>query len=323
MRYKDVRELSYELVEQVRTRYKGHGWLGKKPDPDRPLFDWERVERAIKGAIDTHVLPGPDAYIVRPLDDIDIAIQACEMGMGGVVYKGIFGDTARSARLAQKVVEQWAKERGKESPRIIGGMVLGYPVGGLNPEAVRWNAKVGGKFVWTPVNDSSHTRKLWGVPGGIEVIGKDDKVVPELREIFGIIAKYDLVLALSHHSTRERFIMIDDAREAGVKRILIVHATESIVKMSVEQMKTAADKGAYLELCCLDFNPNELIWDEWLEAIKEVGADHIILATDAGNYRVGVPAVQYRALLGRLLELGVSDADLEKMAKTNPRNLIF
>ena len=323
MRYEDIRELSYELIEQVRTRYKGHGWDTAKWDPDTPILDFERVYRALRGSIDTHVLPGPDGWVNRPLDDIDIAIEACKVGMGGVVYKGM-DSTVRSARLAQKVVDQWAKEHGKESPKIIGGVTLGTLVGGLNPEAVRWSAKIGGKFVWTPVNDSSHTRKLWGLTGGIEVIGKDDKVLPELREIFRIIAKYDLVLAFSHQSSRERLIMIDDAKEEGVKRMLIVHATESIVKMSIEQMKMAAEKGAYIELCCLDFNPIELIWDEWLEIIKEVGADHIILATDAGNYHCGAnPTIQYTALLGRLLEFGVSDEDVEKMTKINPRKLIF
>ncbi len=321
MKYKDVHEISYEprWSEQASALYKGLGW-GKSPDA--PLFDLEHVDQLMQGAIDTHIHSGPDAYITRVQDDLDIAIQACQAGMGAVVYKCLSAPTARSAKITQKVIDQWAKEHNKESTKVIGGIVLSYAVGGLNPEAVRCTARLGGRVVWTPVVDSSHHHKITGQPGGIEVVD-GDKVVPELREIFKIIAKYDMVLALCHHSTRERFIMIDDAKEEGVKRISIVHPTESLVKMSITQMEIAAEKGAYLELCCLDFSEREIIWDEWLEIIKQVGVDHIILGTDVGNWKLPPPVMQYRTLLGRLLESGIPETDIERMAKTNPRKLIF
>lgn len=72
MKYKDIHELSYELMEQVRRRYKRHGVLKEKLDPDAPLFDFERVYRVMRGAIDTHVHPGPD--------DIDIATKLARWG---------------------------------------------------------------------------------------------------------------------------------------------------------------------------------------------------------------------------------------------------
>lgn len=322
MRYEDIHEVCFETqwLEQARALYKE---IGHFRDPDAPLLDMQKVTQLLEGAIDTHVHPGPDALILRPLDGAEIAIQACEMGMGAVVYKSSRRPTVCEARLAQKIVDQWANEHGKKSTKVIGGIVLGYAVGGLNAVAVRNAVKIGGKFVWTPVTDSSHHHKISGRAGGIEVIGKGDEVVPQLREIFKIIARYDAVLVLCHHSTRERFIMIDDAKEEGVKRISIVHPTESLTKMSIAQMKMAAEKGAYLELCCVDFGRPEVIWDEWLEVIKEVGADHIILASDCGSWAFPPPATQYRSLIIRLLQSGVPEADIEKMVKINARNLIF
>jgi len=323
MKYEDIHEVSLEpkWLEVARGLYKEITRFSS--EPDALLFDSERVDRLLQGAIDTHTHPGPDPYVFRPLDVADIGIQACQMGMAAVAYKTHFVPSVTSVKLAQKIVDRWAKENGKESTKLIGGIVLDYPVGGLNPKAVRSAIRLGGKFVWTPVFDSSHHHRITEQPGGIEVIGKDNKVVPELREIFQIIAKYDVVLALCHHSTRERFIMIDDAKEEGVKRILIVHATESLTKMSIEQMKIAAEKGAYLELCCLNLGEPEIIWAEWMEIIKEVGTDHIILATDCGSWLFPPPAAQYKSLLIRLLKSGIPEADIEKMAKINPRKLIF
>ena len=321
MKYDDIHELSLEpkWLNQAKALYK---WLGYSKDPDASPFYFGRVIRLQQGAIDTHIHSGPDP-IYRPQDEVDIGIQACQLGMAAVVYKSLHAPSTRSAIIAQRAVDQWAKENGRESTRLVGGVALDYPVGGLNPTAVRSNLRLGGKFVWTPVLDSSHHRKVVERPPGIEVIDKNGEVVPDLREIFKIIAKYDAVLALCHHTTRERFIMIDAAKEEGVKRILIVHPTESLVKMSIDQMKIAAQKGAYLELCCLDFKEPEVMWEEWIETIREVGADHIVLATDCGNWQFPPPVTQFRTFLGKLLVSGIPDADVEKMAKINPQKLIF
>ena len=322
MSYEDIHEVCLEpyWVEQARKLYIQ---VGHWKDPDEPVLDMERVFRILKGAIDTHIHPGPDPNVLRPLDEAEIAIQACEIGIGGVAYKVPWYPSAYTARLTQRIVDRWAKDNGREPTKVIGGIVLGNRIGGLNAVAVREALKVGGRIVWTPVADSSHHCKIAERPGGIEMIGKDDRVLPELREIFKIIAKYDAVLTLCHHTTRERFIMIDDAKEEGVKRISIVHPTESLTKMSIDQMKTAAQKGAYLELCCIDFAEPEVIWDEFLKIIKEVGADHIIIASDCGNSAFPPPAAQFKAFVYRLLQSGVPDGDVEKMAKVNPRKLIF
>ena len=74
---------------------------------------------------------------------------------------------------------------------------------------------------------------------------------------------------------------------------------------------------------CIDFRESEILWDEWIEIIKEVGADHIVLGTDCGHAMLPPPAAQYWILLYKLLESGISEADIEKMARINPRKLIF
>ncbi len=317
MKYEGIHEAYKGLEEEVRALY--NTMLTATP------IDLEVITRLMQGAIDDHVHPGPDHKARRWYNDCELAIQACEIGMGGIVLKCHSGPSTRSAALAQWAVNQWAREHNKKSIKVVGGVALDYHVGGLNPEAVRVNAQMGGRFVWTPHLDSSHQRRIMtGQPdaGGIEVV-KGDKVVPELEEIFKIIVEYDLVLCICHHTTRERYIMVDAALEAGVKRIELVHVFQPSVKLTIPQMKEFAKKGVYMSHMAATLVPPEFPLDESVKAIKEVGADHFVLGTDGGNYKLPPPAEAYRTMVGLLLERGISEADLEKMARINAERLIF
>ena len=316
MTYEDVRELSLDMTEEFRAIYKLF-------TPKGAPLDLIKLDELVQGTFDTHMHPAPDAYAARPLDDVQLAIEACKIGMGGIVLKCHSFPTARGARIAQRLVDDWAKTNGKESPRIIGGAVLNQNIGGLNPEAVESVVGLGGRFIWTPNLDASHHRRLYGLTGGIEVIDDDGKVTGDFAEILRLIAEYDLVLSITHQSTRERFIMVDAAVEAGVERIEICHPNHPSGKMSIEQMKHVASKGAYLGLYCVNFAAPLFSLDEMLEAIKVVGADRIVIGTDLGNWVVPPPAINYKILLGLLLANGVSEQDINKMAKDNPRSLIL
>jgi hypothetical protein len=312
----DIQELSYEMGEEIKHIY---DLFTPKGTP----IDLEKVDELMVGAIDTHIHPAPDAYAARPFDDVQLGIQACEMEMGAVVFKGHSFPTVRTARIADRIVGEWADTHGKNRTRILGGAVLNYNIGGLNPEAVESVAGLGGKFIWTPNIDSSHQRKITGAEGGIEVINDKDKVVPELLEIFNLIAKHDLVLSITHHSTKERFIMVDAAVEAGVKRIEICHPTAPVTKMNIDQMKVLAKKGAYLGIYCVNFAPPLFSIGETIEVIQAIGPDHFVLGTDLGNWRVPPPAINYKIFLGLLLERGITETDIRKMAKKNAEALIF
>ncbi|MFC1895917.1 DUF6282 family protein, partial [Thermodesulfobacteriota bacterium] len=291
--------------------------------PKGTPIDLKKLDELMVGAIDTHIHPAPDAYAARTFDDVQLAIQACEMGMGAVVFKCHSFPTVRSAKIADRIVGEWADSHGKSRTRVIGGAVLNYNVGGLNPAAVESVAGMGGRFIWTPNIDSSHQHKITGVDGGIKVIDDKDMVVPELQEILDLIAKHDLVLSLTHHSTKECYIMVDAAIEAGVKRIEICHPTAPVTKMNIDQMKVLANKGAYLGIYCVNFAPPLFSIEETVEVIQAIGSDHFVLGTDLGNWRVPPPAMNYSIYLGLLLDRGIPEADIRKMSKTNAENLIF
>ena len=322
-KYDDIHEMSYdeEQIHYVKTIYETAHY---PPDP----HTFEVVEQLIQGAIDIHCHCGPCAVVQRSFNEIEYGIEATKAGMAAIVNKALTAPTARSAALAQTVVDQWAKEHNMKSAKIIGGAGLNYATGGLNPNAVTNAAKLGGRFVWTPVHDSAHAHRidtLTGMKrsGGIEVINESGEVLPELKEVFKVIAECDMVLSLSHHSTRERFAMIDTAKEMGIKRISIAHPFNPLTRMSVEQMKIAADKGAYLEHLYVDFSPHIWNWDETIEAIQKIGADHFVLGSDSGRWDMPPPIPLYRIMIAKFLLRGIPQGDIEKMVRLNAEKLIW
>jgi len=288
-----------------------------------PLFDLDRVWKLIEGSIDFHVHSYPEAYNTRLYDELDLAIQAINLKMRAMVFKCASGFSVRSAYVAQKAANQWADAHEKNRIDLFGGVVLNYCVGGLNPEAVLASYKMGGRFVWLPNRDASFHHKVMGTPGGINVLDESDQVVPALKEIFAMIAEGDMILSLCHQGTKERFIMIDEAKKIGVKRIEVCHPNQVTAKMTVEQMKIAADKGAYIGYYCTRFRPLQWSWDEFMQVYEIVGPDRIIASTDNGHFEAPSPADSLRMYVAGMLLRGVSEKDIEKMIQINPARLLY
>lgn len=120
----------------------------------------------------------------------------------------------------------------------------------------------------------------------------------------------------------------------GIEKIAVTHAMADAPGLSLEQMKQAAADGAYLELDFLNdlMGPEaHLEWmHEWSQvsiadmaaAIKEVGADHFILATDLGQSGNPIHPDGYEMLVRGLEEEGIPRADIEKMMSDNPAKLL-
>ena len=286
------------------------------------LFDMHRVWRIMDGAIDVHCHSGPEAYAARSANELEMSLRACEAGLGAVVYKCHSTPSTRSAQLIQNVVNQWAKDHGKRKTDVFGGVVLNNSVGGLNPEAVVVNARLDGKYVWLPTLDSVPDREWAKLPGGVEVFDAKGGVVEPLKQIFDLIAQTEMVLGLCHQKGKEQLVLLDEARKAGVRRIEIVHPTYSIFKMSIDEMKVAVEKRAYLGIYSFSLNPN-FDADLILRVIKEIGPEFLVMGSDCGMYTGDSPVDGMRRLITWMLQSGVPDKDVERIAKANARELLY
>jgi len=150
--------------------------------------------------------------------------------------------------------------------------------------------------VWFPTFDADHHVKHFkDAPEGIKVLGADGGVLPAVREVLKICAERKLVVHTGHLSPSEALAIIEAGRDMGVDRMVVTHAQFEVVNMSFEQMKKAASMGAKLELCAMGPLMGPEAHMEWMRhwrrvkveetaaAVKEVGAQNFILATDLGQ----------------------------------------
>lgn len=280
----------------------------------------------LKGLIDFHVHSGPDSF-TRSVTDFEIAKIARDRGMGALVLKNHFTMTADRAVLAERVTGM----------RCYGGVVLNRAVGGLNAEAIKRMMTFTGeraKVVWLPTFDAENHVKRFGEERPFVSVVRDGKPVAEMKEVFELVAKHDLVLETGHSSAEECLIIVRAARKAGIKKILITHGMADPIGMTVGQMKATTKLGAKIECVWLtnltgptSHLPTMRHWKkistkEYAKAIREVGPKHFVLASDLGQYLNPIPTDGLKSFVLGLQEAGFSVAEIQLMCRTNPAALL-
>ena len=104
--------------------------------------------------------------------------------------------------------------------------------------------------------------------------------------------------------------------------------------MSIDEQREAAKLGAFIEHAYIGvyLGPQSSVprfqsWrgasvEQMAAAIKAVGAERSILASDMGAAPLDLPINGFVAFVKRLGELGASDAQLDEMTRKNPSALL-
>jgi len=280
------------------------------------------------GVIDMHTHTHPDVF-GRNMDDIDLATLAKARGMRGIVIKNHISETASRAALTMHAVP---------GIEVWGGIVLNNGVGGINPVAVEWMHRFygsRGKIVWLPTFESDKHVKTFGKPTdvGIEV-APGGKVLPQMEEVLKIIAKENLVLATGHVHPYEVLAVTRRGKELGVKNMIVTHGLTSVPGLTMEQAREAVGNGAVIEICYLQFQagPNSHLpflthWTQIgakqvAQAIKELGAQNLVVSTDLGQSANMVHPDGVEAAIGAMKREGISDGDIDLMMRKTPARLL-
>jgi Family of unknown function (DUF6282) len=291
----------------------------------------DRARELVRGAYDTHIHISPDV-VKRRVSDVRLAERFAELGLAGFGLKSHYTSTAERARVVSEAVP---------AVDTIGTITLNRAVGGLNPVAVEIAAREGARIVWFPTVSSENEqhevlaadpdgkvpvwvrfelelREAGIVPAPVPVVS-DGELVAEAREVLGVIARHDLVLATGHLARDEIFALIDGAVEAGVERIVVTHPEFPSQRLPIEDQCALADRGAVMERAFTTPYTGKCSWELVFEASRAVGPERTVWSTDLGQ--VFNPPVEdgLAIMADRFLEAGFDDEEVRTMAVANTR----
>jgi hypothetical protein len=274
-------------------------------------------ENPLSGVIDIHVHCAPDSA-PRKIDAIDLARMAKGRGMRGMVLKNHYEPTASLAYVVRKEVP---------GIEVFGGVDLNLSVGGMNPSAVEHMAATTGgfgRFVWMSTFDSEAQVRYSKQDRPFVRISQNGELLPETKQVIAVIAKRNLVLATGHPTAEEALMLVREGRTQGVKHMVVTHAMMSPIHMSDAQMLEAAKMGAYIEFVYngLIGSYKEFTFKDYARAIRYVGVEHCILASDMGQPTNPMHPDGLVLLFNGLKEQGITTAEINRMAKENPARLL-
>ena len=274
----------------------------------------------LQGVTDIHTHGDPDSR-PRKLDVIEWARSAKAAGMRAIVLKNHYAPTAQAAYLVRQVVP---------GIEVYAGFSLDGPVGGLNVQAVEQaNAFKGQtlRIIWMPTFDSENDVKFAKANRPFVAVSKNGRLLPEVIDVLKVLAKDNLVLATGHSSAEEDLLLVKEGRALGIRQIVVTHPLAPSIHMSIPQMQEAAKMGAVLEFCAGQVLPTASPATRnnvkpYVDAIHAIGAEHAILSSDLGQPENPYPIDGWKLYLEMLRKGGITDAELDRMAKTNPATLL-
>lgn len=276
---------------------------------------------SLKGICDMHVHTNPDLRL-RAYSDLQLADAAVRVGARAIVIKSHLGFTVNRAAIVNDYVRKVYGEN--TGFTMYGGVVMNKVIGGVNPEAVEKGLKLGAKEIWLPTQSAKrHLEKMGQNPlDGIELV-RDGKVIPELKDVFNLIRDYDVALGTAHVSPVEAFVIVEAARDAGVKKIIITHPEWWVCDYSIDdQIRLVKDYDVILERCYAQNmgkgKPYHLNLKENAELIKEVGYEHVMVDTDGGQTENPDWETEMYEYMHYLLEYGIPIEHIYHMTKTIP-----
>jgi hypothetical protein len=275
------------------------------------------VFRTLDGVIDIHLHGFPDDR-ARSVDGVEAAQLALSAGMRAIVLKNHYTSTAGLAYIVRRQVP---------GIEVFGGIDLNLTVGGINQAAVRYMTRVSGgwgRFVWMPTFDSENQVRYSGEDRPFVAVSRGGELLSEVREVIGIIAEHDLILATGHSAAEEGLMLLREGRRQGVGRMVVTHAMNEPILMDIGQMQEAARLGAFIEFVGSSMRTPDASArvDRFAAAIRSIGPEFCILSSDLGQAENELPPNGLAAFLIALQARGFTEEEIDQMSKENPARLL-
>ena len=279
------------------------------------------------GLVDTHVHTAPDV-IPRLMTDSQLAAAVDAAGYRAVVLKSHHTVTAARATMAQEHAVD---------AQILGGAVLNVQAtGGINPHAVDTALRLGGRVIWMPTitaaNQVRHAaekgitsgnlQRLGTIEGpGLSVLDDEGRPTADVCRVLDLVAAAGATLATGHIGPAEIMQVVPEARRRGVPNVLVTHPEHSCVGLGLDdQLELAELGGVWFERVFAVTLPtsDEVPLQSIAEAIRTVGVDSTVMATDFVQAHNVSPVVGLQQYVDAMRDRGFGQADIEAMTVHNP-----
>lgn len=294
--------------------------------------------------LDMHVHVGPE-YLQRRYTAEALMEEGRQEGFGAVMKNHFQPTTAWVSQAA----------RPGDEVKFVGAIVLNAAVGGVDDHAVRsamsgWKRDVrapdpdrGGAVVWMPTLSSEAHLNLygrrempeaWGVKGkysrfvpigcGFRLDESDEKVMAALDRMLRALAENDLTLATGHLNAAETVALVKRAHAAGIRRILMTHPLFQATNQQVDVLvRMWREYGAYSELAFVNIAMDHLSYEQYLDVLRAVGPEGVVLTTDLGQVMNMRVADGWREYMAELKKRGVKEDEITRMAVLNPHRILY
>jgi hypothetical protein len=181
-----------------------------------------------------------------------------------------------------------------------------------------------GRVVWMPTFDSEAAVR--GSNGSVPFVSvaQSGELLPDVKSVISIIAKNNLVLATGHSSSEEALMLLREGGRQGVRHMVVTHAMNPPIRMSIPQMQEAAKLGAMIEFCYLSIlgERPRLSRAQFADAIRQVRPASVVMSTDLGQPANPLPPDGLADYITAMRAEGFSEREISLMTKENPAQLL-
>lgn len=279
----------------------------------------------LKGVCDIHLHCRPDSR-ERSVDEYGFMRDAMAAGYRAVMFKSNDFSCHDRAYLIRQALP---------GAECFGSFCMNRVHGDrVNPFAARKAVETSGglcRCIWMPTLDAAYPYRREGQrEGGIPVLDREGRVLPEVVQVMEICAEADIIFATGHSSPDESLTLLRKAREVGLKRVVVTHANSHIWTMTPDRIRQCIDLGAHIEYCYLP-----CLWGEGTgmpqyarQSLEEfvsfvrIDPSRSFISTDLGQAVMPHPVEGMRDCILKLEAAGLPQGDIDRLVRGNPAWLI-
>jgi hypothetical protein len=286
----------------------------------------------VTGAIDIHCHAHEGQQ-----DALDLAKHASRNGMGGILYKTIFGRhrPAESVRRVQDALARWGED--EQIAPIQSWAGWGVARGGelATVEEAREQLDDGVSAVWMPVANSANTLSKVGfgsdgpmpweeaLKKGHQVIDEHGQLKPVIRDIIHLLADRGAAMFFGHATHPEIWAMAEEVDKIRFERAVVDHPFSPFLDLTVEEMQQLAGVGIFLNFTYDEISPLLGVDPARMyEAIRAIGPEQVTLSSDAGEPLFPNSVECMRMMRAYMGAFGLTPEEVHQVSVANPAQIL-